>query len=132
MITHRRQLRRWAAGMLLTWLFAVFVGIAHACAAGSPSHHAVGPAVIEHVSLHSQHGDEDQDAKAVCEEFCDLSSATVPSQATALDKVATPVISIGFAGMALPVAPPLRLQRTRPPTRTSAPPIPIEFLRLTL
>lgn len=120
--------------MLLVWLFGVVAGVANACVLGSAPEHAPGAAAaqVEHSLSLSQHGGQDQGGEANCQEFCDLASTALPSQPAQLDQVAAAAISLGFTAVALPLAPPLRLQPVRPPPRNDAPPIPIAFLRLTL
>jgi hypothetical protein len=133
MITsHRNQLRRWATGMLLVWVFGVFAGVANACALGSVLEHASDPAAVEHHSSSSQHGAEDKADMENCQQFCDLSSSAVPSQPAAPDQVALAAIPVAFAIIGAPAATPLLLQPVRSPLRNSGPPIPIAFLRLTL
>lgn len=130
--SHRNQLRRWAARMLLVWLFGVVVGVANACVLAPELEHASHPAVAEHNSSDSRHGPGDKAPGANCQAFCDLSSSAVPSQSVAVDQVALAAIAVGFATVAVPVAQPLRLQRVTPAHRNSAPPIPIAFLHLAL
>lgn len=118
--------------MVLVWLFGVFAGVANACVLGGALDRDAGPAVAQQSSSLGQHGDGRTADEKNCLQFCDQSSSAVPGQAKALDQVVMSAIPFGFATMALPVAPALRLQRNAPPPRNSAPPIPIEFLRLTL
>lgn len=133
MITrHRNHLRRWASRMLLVWLFGVFAGVANACVLGGALDHDAGPAVVQHSSSQGQQGDGGTADEKNCLQFCDQSSSAVPSQVKTLDQVVMSAIPVGFATMALPVVPALRLPRNAAPPRNSAPAIPIAFLRLTL
>lgn len=135
MITsHRNQRRRWAARMLLVWLFGVFAGLAHACVPGSALDHLAPAAVIEHAASHGQQHDGSETDDPNCQEFCALASLAVPSQSTGLDKLELPAIAPGFPPPALAPAPPLRLQCVDRPPGSGAPPIPIliAFLRLAL
>ena len=55
MFRHRQQLRRWAARVLLVWLFGVGTGVAHACLSSNPAQpsgpaaaHATGEVMAHH------------------------------------------------------------------------------------
>ena len=75
MFSDRRSLRRWAAHVLLVWLFGLAMGVANACALGDSVHHLTeAKAVAEH-----HHGDEQGDAaKDNCLNFCEKSSVGAP------------------------------------------------------
>lgn len=99
MFTDRRRLRRWAAQVLLVWLFGVAMGVANACALGEPAHHrsdAATTAATDAGQKH-HHGEEQGDAAEVnCLDFCEKSSVAA-SQLKVVDD--------GF--VALGVAPPV-------------------------
>ncbi len=111
MFSDRRRLRRWAAQVLLVWLFGLAMGVANACALGEPVHHrsdaattALGDAAQKH-----HHGDEQGDAAKVnCLDFCEKSSIGAP-QVKAGDGLA----ALGFA---LPVSGFLSLSGLAEPT----------------
>jgi hypothetical protein len=100
MFSDRRRLRRWAAQVLLVWLFGLAVGMANACALGEAAHHrsnAVTAAATDAGQNH-QHGHEQGDAAKVnCLDFCEKSSLAVPQLKAVGDGLAT----LGFA---LPVS----------------------------
>ncbi len=100
MFSDRRRLRRWAAQVLLVWLFGLAMGVANACALGEPAHHrsevATTPA-FDAVQKH-QHGNEQGDlAKVNCLDFCEKSSVGAPQLKVVCDGLA----ALGFA---LPVS----------------------------
>ena len=96
MFSHRRQLRRWAARLLLVWLFGVATGVANACAMGfSPGAEAVAAAAPSH----HHDGDEGDHAKGNCHDFCQKASVTVPSAQSAPDKVTLAALPM-FASIA--------------------------------
>lgn len=130
MFSHRRQLRRWAARLLLVWLFGVATGVANACAMGfSPG----AEAVAQTASSHHHDGDEGDQAKGNCQDFCQKASVTVPSAQSAPDKVTLAALPL-FASIApAPVLPQISaFWPAMPPDRQGAPPISILFLRLAL
>ena len=100
MFSDRRRLRRWAAQVLLVWVFGVAMGVANACALGEPAHHRSDAATTatSHAGQPHLHGDEHGDAAEVnCLDFCEKSSIAA-SQLKVVDD--------GFLalGMAPPVA----------------------------
>lgn len=100
MFSDRRRLRRWAAQVLLVWLFGLAMGVANACALGEPAHHrsdvATAPA-SDAVQKH-EHGNEQGDlAKVNCLDFCEKSSIGAPQ----LKVVGDGLAALGFA---LPVS----------------------------
>jgi len=100
MFSDRRRLRRWAAQVLLVWLFGLAMGVANACALGEPAHHrsevATAPA-SDAVQKH-EHGNEQGDlAKVNCLDFCEKSSIGSPT----LKVVGDDLVPLGFA---LPVS----------------------------
>ncbi len=138
MFSDRRRLRRWAAQVLLVWLFGLAMGVANACALGEQAHHrselataAASDAVQKH-----QHGNEQGDpAKVNCLEFCEKASIAAPQ----LKLVGDGLAALGFA---LPVSPTLSVAGpTEPtvdrlvvdsPTLPGGPPPRIAFQRLAL
>ncbi len=100
MFSDRRRLRRWAAQVLLVWLFGLAMGVANACALGEPAHRrsavATTPAA-DAVQKH-EHGNEQGDlAKINCLDFCEKSSIGAPQ----LKVVGDGLAALGFA---LPVS----------------------------
>ena len=138
MFSDRRRLRRWAAQVLLVWLFGLAMGVANACALGEHAHHrpelataAASDAVQKH-----QHGNEQGDpAKVNCLEFCEKASIAAPQ----LKLVGDGLAALGFA---LPVSHTLSVAgQTEPtvdrlvvdsPTLPGGPPPRIAFQRLAL
>lgn len=100
MFSDRRRLRRWAAQVLLVWLFGLAMGVANACALGEPAHHrseAGATAASDAVQKH-QHGAEQGDlAQINCLDFCEKSSIGAPQLKVLGDGLA----ALGFA---LPVS----------------------------
>ncbi|MDP1648172.1 MAG: hypothetical protein Q8M01_08220 [Rubrivivax sp.] len=155
MFRDRRQLRRWAARVLVLWLFGVAAGVAHACLApsvtglsapGSASsaglevaHH--GPAAALEASHHERaadHGTESPDkqeptANSNCQDFCDKATVSIPQQKSALDEVHGHALLPRAASAGLAV-PPLAGAQPWVPRRDGVwlPPIRITFLRLAL
>ena len=151
MFRQRRQLRHWAAWVLLAWLFGVASGVAHACLAPSadgPGGHRVAAPVGEahgqsalpgndphHGSHQADAGDLDHGGtlgKSNCQDFCEKSAVSVPPQKSGLD-AGGHALAPPFAAVVFPVhaaARLLPLLRHRP--GALAPPIPIAFLRLAL
>lgn len=139
----RAQLRRFAASVLLLWLFGLASGIVNACVVTSGLRHAAHAAALEEAHDHGAHavaghgdGHED-DATLVqppCERLCDE-----PAAPTQDDKQqGTPL-----AAFWLPAPPPAapqtwdapRLRATPPasdPSARAGTPIPIAYLRLAL
>jgi len=156
MFRHRQQLRRWAACMLLLWLFGVGAGIANACLApnlaqlgGSIAAHASdegnphdgAPAfgiAQHHASIQAQpdestQGQKGAAAKGNCTDFCDKASISIPSLKSALDDVQGHALPLAVVAFVLP-GPAFVPMQLWLPRRDGvwAPPIPITFLRLTL
>lgn len=160
MFRHRQSLRRWAALLLLLWLFGVGAGVANAClapslvqsggpAAGqgltpgaspqglsSPAGHDHAGAGHEggHASGHEggDHGPVSP-AKANCQDFCDKSTVSVTPLKTAVGEVDAHALPPQVAATVLQV-PAVRAALPWVPRRDGglAPPIPIAFLRLAL
>ena len=150
MFRHRRQLRQWAARVLLLWLFGMGVGVANGClAAGGPTA-AHGAAVVEahpHAAgtagdghQHASHAPHPADcdhqgapAKRNCQDFCDKTTMSIPPLKSALDHAEGPALAPREIAMACPHAASTD-DRTWEPRRDGAlaPPITIAFLRLAL
>lgn len=131
MFSHRRQLRRWAARLLLVWLFGVVTGVANACVVGFASN--AEAAETASAPGHGQEADEDDHAKGNCADFCQKTSVTAPSAQSASDKVTLAALPL-FASIAPAPVPPqmVAFWPDMPPDRQGAPPISILFLRLAL
>jgi hypothetical protein len=90
MFRDRRRLRRWAAQVLLVWLFGIATGIVHACALRLADHHheagSGAPADHQIVGSHDHGGSLDnEDEQANCLDFCEKSSVTAPTLKSKLD-----------------------------------------------
>ncbi len=97
MFSDRRRLRRWAAQVLLVWLFGLAMSVANACALGEPAHHHADARAASG-ALDHHHGDEHGDAGEVnCLDFCEKSTIGAPQ---------LNVVDDGFAalGLAFPVS----------------------------
>lgn len=134
---HRHYLRRWAAVVLLAWVFGIVMSVANACAIQPPASTHASAVAVEHATASSHHhdsdGESDEAAKANCLDFCDESSvaaATWQPLADSANFAWLPAILIAL------VLPQPQLQAARSvlstPAHTGAPPIPIAFLRLAL
>lgn len=156
MFRHRRQLRQWAAGVLLLWLFGVGVGVANAClttgqtapVAGMAGHlvavvqahhdlashdHASAESAV--LPSHTPDGQRHQGnlAKSNCKDFCDKATVSIPPLKSALDDVQSHAVITTAAVTILPMPAfaPMQLWVSRR-DGVLAPPIPIAFLRLAL
>lgn len=136
----RSRLRRFAACVLLLWLFGLASGGVNACVVGSGLRHAAHAAALEAANDHAsqaghaaaaQHDHEDQPP---CERLCD--EPVAPAQAD--KQQASPLT--GFWLAAAPLAAPPQWQavpwrgplgRAEPGSHTAVP-IPIAYLRLAL
>lgn len=98
MFSDRRRLRRWAAQVLLVWLFGLAMGVANACALGESAHHRADAKVATSVPEH-HHGDEQGNAaKVSCLDFCEKSSIGAPQLKVVVDD------GSAVLGFALPVS----------------------------
>jgi hypothetical protein len=156
MFRNRLHLRRWAARVLLVWLFGVGAGLANACLAPSvaeaPDVHAAHVLASDSLSSdstasgqsqghdasgpHQHEGTLDQpssSSKANCQDFCDKASVSIPPLKTALDDAHGLGIppSVVVIDLPLPAFTPIQ---SWVPCRDGmwAPPISIAFLRLAL
>lgn len=144
MFSHRRQLRLWAARVLLLWLFGLGLGVAHACktpGTGAPgAHHGAAPnehAAAAEAGLH-RHGDDaamhqGSVAKTNCQDFCEKAAVSMPPLKSATGDLQSPAVIPLAAMTALPL-PDFAPVQPWVPRRDGAqpPPIPIAFLRLAL
>lgn len=156
MFRHRQQLRRWAARVLLMWLFGVGAGVTNACittghvapvvavashlVAVADAHHNV--VSLDHVQadgagLSSQIDDGPKHlgnlSKANCQDFCDKAKVSIPPLKSALDDDQSHAVIAMTAVTVLPM-PAFAPEQLRVPRRDGvrAPPILIAFLRLAL
>jgi hypothetical protein len=144
MFRHRLQLRRWAARMLLLWLFGVGAAVANGCLASGPAGPA-DPAAEAAAHAHHHHGaqpahsaDEALDhhggaAKTNCQDFCDKAHVSIPPLKSALDEVQVHALMLTTVAIVLP-APALAPVLAWVPRRDGVrlPPMPIAFGRLAL
>lgn len=155
MFSHRQQLRRWAARVLLLWLFGVGASMANACLttdqpgpAGTMNSHPMVAMVDHHdaaphdhahsdsggLPAHNTHPQPDQNdvAKANCHDFCDKATVSIPLK-SALDDLQPPAAIAMTAVTVLPMLAfaPVQLWVPRR-DGVLAPPILIAFLRLAL
>ena len=153
MFRHRQQLRRWAARVLLLWLFGIGAGVANACITTAPTaavashigsvvdtHHDV--AAHDHAQAASS-GPPSQSteapghfgnlSKANCQDFCDKATVSIPPLKSALDDIQSHSVIAMTAMTVLPM-PAFAPVQLRVPRRdgVQAPPISIAFLRLAL
>jgi len=153
MFRHRQQLRRWAARVLLLWLFGIGAGVANACIttapAASAARHIVAVVDAHHDVVSHDHGQaasaglpsQSADApahlgnlsKANCQDFCDKAAVSIPPLKSALDdgQLHAVIAPTAMTVVPMPAFAPVQL---RVPRRDGvlAPPIPIAFLRLAL
>jgi hypothetical protein len=155
MFHHRRQLRRWAARVLMLWLFGIGAGVANGCLAaggamsGGPTAahaaavvgahpHAAGTAGDgHHQALQAPYPAEcdhqGTPAKRNCQDFCDKTSMSIPPLKAALDHADGPALAPREIAMAGAYGA-STFDRSRAARRDGAPapPITIAFLRLAL
>ena len=154
MFHHRRHLRRWAARMLVVWLFGIAAGVANACvSAGSqtrpaawvdasmPAHAGEAIAATANgsqgaLNAASGHGDARHDGAPVnanCQDFCGKTSISVPSASKSpFDAACVPCVPpprndvVAVTAWAQPIA------RLADPSRRAGPSITIAYLHLAL
>jgi len=142
---NRKHLRRWAARVLVVWLFGIATGVVNACLVQVSSD--LGPAIehagkAEHAqhlggaraspNQHAQHDDEAGAGKANCQDFCEKSAVSAPGLKSPFDSFDVGPAPV-FASVAMPAAKPASV--LQPAARfdgRAAPPILIAFLRLAL
>ena len=138
----RQRLRRWAARVLLLWLFGVGAGVANACLVQASAssdglaaaHHAHVGAVHHHAAAgEGAHGHGAAPAVSNCQDFCDKASVSLPSLKAAPGDLQGQAWLVSAVPLVL-AAPVFAPARPWLPRRDGlrAPPIPIAFLRLTL
>jgi len=152
MFRHRLQLRRWAARVLLLWLFGVGVGVANACvlaigvgtAQGATflqdsAHAAPAASSGEHhgarAGMHEGAGDrESAPGSSNCKDFCDKTGVSVPPQKSSLDGAHGHALPPAVIAVIRPIEPPSPVALRRPDRdrHSGLPPITIAFLRLAL
>lgn len=135
MFSNRRDLRRWAAHVLLVWLFGLAMGVANACAVGGTTHHTDS---LDGGRMVNRHHHDDQDAdqgRANCLDLCEKSSVGAPKLKVADESTAVvwlPVLVSGPVGVIkLPEVVPDRQPPDTPHLRGS-PPLRVAYQRLAL
>ena len=153
MFHHRNQLRRWAARVLLLWLFGIGTGVANAC---------LGPSLADsgaHPTGHSSasqatHGDtavlpsavherpqaddlrrpppEGPFGKSNCQDFCEKSTVSIPPLKSALDNVHALLPGAVMVILPVPAFSPDELLLPRRDGGLAPVPIRTAFLRLAL
>jgi hypothetical protein len=156
MFHHRQQLRRWAARVLILWLFGVAASVTNACLTtvqtvpvASAASHQAGTLGTAHETTPHQHEQVDVGAlptdsgdatahhgglaKTYCQDFCSKATVTIPPLKSALDDVQSHALVVMATTVALPM-PAFASVQLWVPRRDGvrAPPIPIAFLRLAL
>ena len=147
MFHHRSQLRRWAARVLLLWLFGIGTGVANACLGPSLADSGAHPTGHPSASQ-ATHGDtaalpsaayerpdrEGPFGKSNCQDFCEKSTVSIPPLKSALDSVQGHALLPGAVMAILPVPAfsPDELLLPRRDGGLAPVPIRIAFLRLAL
>lgn len=153
MFRYRQQLRRWAAGALVLWLFGVGAGVANACLApilvvpgGLLSGLATVVGVVPHdarvagvARCHGSSQDvgtldpQGSPGRSICQDFCDNATVSIPPLKFALGDVQGHALLRAVAPVFLAGSPASPIQQWVPRRDgVRAPPIPIAFLRLAL
>jgi hypothetical protein len=138
MFRNRRRLRRWAAQVLLAWLFGLAMGVANACALGESADHERGGDTAFAIGEHHHDGHAGHDSgqgKANCLNFCEKSAVGAPKLTVADDgaaKVGLPALLSARVGVIeLPAPLPVRVRADSLNLRGS-PPLRIALQRLAL
>lgn len=138
MFRHRLHLRRWAARVLLLWLFGVACTLANAClASGSAPASDPVAAVQQPGAVPAQadagcHGQQGAATRTACSDFCDKVRISIPLK-SALDQASGHALPAAALALAVPAPAPIPVPRWLPRQQDDwAPPIPIVFLRLAL
>jgi len=156
MFRHRRQLRRWAARVLLLWLFGLGTSVANAClttgqtepAAATASRLVAMAGAHDDLAFHDHapadggllpsHSADAQAhhgslAKTNCQDFCGKAPVSIPLLKSALDDIQShAVIAMAAANvLPMPALAPVQLWLLRRDGVRDLP-IPIAFLRLAL
>ena len=154
MFRHQHQCRRWAARVLLLWLFGVGAGVANAClvavaaqpdslsaASFAGSHHDVAALYRAHdhgPSQRNEHaghpGHSAPPASSSCQHYCDTAGISIPSQKSAFDDGHGNALFLLTTATAVVRDPGFAPARQWVPRWDSvpAPPIQIAFMRLAL
>ena len=130
MFSGRRRLRRWAAQVLVVWLFGLAMGAANACALSERAHRradAATAAAGQDGQKHRHGSAQGEAAEIDCLNFCEKSSIGAPP----LKVVGDGLAALGFA---LPVSPQPTVGRPAvdSPNLRGGPPPRIVFQRLAL
>ena len=132
--TSRRTRRRTAAAMALVWLFALFAGVANACALQETGTHGhteaaavvAGSAVVTagHLGLIATHDvDEDSQAQPSCLKACDEQARGLyATAADPIDPGDAPFIARAWDGQYLLFSSPSRAGDQRKPLPPQPPP----------
>lgn len=135
MFSDRRRLRRWAAQVLLVWLFGLAMGVANACTLEESTHHHANAEAAVSLAEH-HHGDEQDDSgKANCLNFCEKSSIAAPQLKVVDDGLAafglalTAFDTLAISGQCQPTVDRLMVNSPHLP---GGPPPRIAFQRLAL
>ena len=156
MFRHRQQPRRWAARVLLLWLFGIGAGIANACITtgqvapvAATGGHLVAEVDAHHNAVTHDHAQAEGSglpphradapahhgslSKANCQDFCDKARVSIPPLKSALDDIQSHAVIAMTAVTVLPM-PAFAPVQLWVPRRdgVQAPPISIAFLRLAL
>jgi hypothetical protein len=138
MFSDRRRLRRWAAQVLLVWVFGLAMGVANACALGELAHHEDGGDTAVAMGKHDHHrhaGHDGDQGKVNCLDFCEKSSVGAPKLKVADDgaaKVGLPALVSARVGVIELRAPVLIRVRADSPNLRGSPPLRIALRRLAL
>lgn len=139
MFNRRSSIRRVAVQMLLLWVFALGVGVAHACVVASkPKSNDHGGDVTSATAVHhhaATAADDDkpieQAGKATCLKFCDDTRAVSTQPDTSGDLPPTGLAPIWWAD-GRPLVAGLIIARAQGLSDRTPLPIAINFLRLAL
>lgn len=156
MFRHRRQVRRWAARVLLLWLFGLGTSVANACLTTGQTEPVAATAshLVAALEAHSDLASHDHAqaesgvlpshgadapahhgsfAKTNCQDFCGKVPASIPPLKSALDDVQSNAViaAAAVAVLPLPALAPVQLWLPRRDGVRDLP-IPIAFLRLAL
>jgi hypothetical protein len=125
-------LHRWAALVLLAWVFGVATSVANACAVRLSGDVSTGAVDLAGTSGH-HHGGHEDEAQDNCLDFCDKSSLATPTWQGAPDAGSLVWLPAIFICLVIPAPLLLSARSTStPPGSRGGPPIPIAFQRLAL
>lgn len=132
---NRRQLRRWAARVLMAWLFGMVAGVVNACVIDTPmkavhATHAVAHA--DQSQSHDGNDDGNDDGNGTCRDFCEKSAVSLLSTSTGTD-AGTVLPALPAAPVSITLAALQGAARPVASDRLSGPlPVRIAFVRLAL